>query len=159
MPALIDINFRDFDWHRTPAGDLAPVEGIDAFRQLLIRWLLTEPAEEIPGITDEEIERRRLYATPEGRASAYDPPDGESLLACIPWDPTWGAGIKRYLNLPITPALLLELKTRIASGLARLDGVRAVASIAVSALQDQITVAWSVQSDFGTIIDTTRINV
>lgn len=154
---LHDIEFRDFDWQVTAAGDLKPVEGLPSFRNLIIRWLLTEPADVVPGITQEEIEVRRLYETPEGRASAYDPPDGDRQRACIPWDPTWGAGIKRYLSLPITPALLGELSTRIRSGLSRLDGVAEVLSVAVSGLGSQVTVAWKVATEFGTLEDSTII--
>lgn len=151
MTNLHDIAFKEFNWQITPGGDLVWVEKISSFRDLLMRWLLTSPAEEIPGIKDEEVELRRLYENAEERDSEYDPPAGQRMNACLPWEPTWGAGIKRFQNLPITRALIVEMQSHIRAGLTTLDGVVEVISVSVSAVGSQLTIALQLRTDFGTL--------
>ncbi|MCC6546211.1 hypothetical protein IT570_03495 [Candidatus Sumerlaeota bacterium] len=157
MTKLHDIAFKEFDWQIAPGGDLAWVEELASFRDLLLRWLLTSPAEEVPGITDEEMELRRLYKTDDDRASEYDPPAGDRMNACLPWAPTWGAGIKRFQNLPITRALVVELQNHIRAGLATLEGVVEVISVSVSAVGEQLTIALQLRTEFGTLTATYQI--
>jgi len=154
---LTDLQFAGFGWRISGNGDLALTDGLDSFRALVYRWLLTEPAVPNPAHTDEEVETRRAFATAAARASAYDPPAGERLTACLPWDPSWGAGIKRFLNLPITAPRLRELETRIRAGLTRLEGVTRVESLRLSATGSQITVAWRINTALGQIADQTLI--
>lgn len=149
MSLLRDIKFTQFNWERLPNGDLAAVQELDSFRDLLIRWLLTTPAETIIGQTNEEIEVRRLHLDEQARASAYDPPRGEMQLACMPWEPTWGAGIKRYQNLPMTKALVVEVQGHIRAGISRLEGVEEVISLGVSAIGHQLTISARLRTEFG----------
>lgn len=155
---LRDLQFKAFDFHIAPNGDFPLVDDIESFRGLVYRWLLTQPAIPSPELGDEEIETRRAYQDPEQRSLAYDPPDAHGLLACLPWDPAWGAGIKRFLNRPVTPQTLQELETRIRAGLALLQGVTRVESLSLSAANDHVTVQWSVKTTLGTVADTTLIS-
>ncbi|MBI1291825.1 hypothetical protein GC173_11365 [bacterium] len=154
-----DIRFTRFDWHRGPDGDLGRVDDLAAMREIINRWLLTEPATDGPELVASEVEDRRAYASAEERAAEYSAPGGAKLLACLPWAPTWGAGIKRYLGRQITTALTMELRARVRSGLAKLDGVTRVVAVEVSSSDSSLAISWRVQTAFGAIGDLTRIEV
>lgn len=158
MNQLRDIQFDEFDWATDPTGDLALVETLESFRGLVNRWLLTSPAEDPDGLTDEETEIRRAYADETARGIEYDEPDGDRLAGCIPWDPTWGLGVKRYCGRPITPALVAEVTTAVRNGLARLQGVRRVVNAAVSGTIDTLQIGWAVESDWGIVGDSVAVD-
>lgn len=141
----MDIEFGGFDWELEGSGDLAVVTPAEGFRGLIARWLLTEP-NRVGGLGDEEMERRQRE-------------DGERLHGCLPWAPDFGAGIKRYLNQPVTEGFLGELRTRIRSGLGELEGVARVEGVEVSVLGSVVTVEWSIVTDFGPLSGRDRLEV
>jgi hypothetical protein len=143
MAIVRDIDFSGLRWPFEVTGDMGTVADRQAFRQLVLRWLLTEPAG--AGETEEETETRRRYQTGEERASGYHAPAGERMLACLPWSPAWGAGIKRFLNVPGGATLATTVETRVRSGLGRLPGVQRVLVVRASLAGSVLTVAWSVE--------------
>ncbi|HLP67134.1 MAG TPA: hypothetical protein VK181_06395 [Rhizobium sp.] len=157
QPALRDIAFPAFTWRFRADGDLGEIEGLASIRDLIVRWLLTEPAPDVSGLDDEEVEKRRAHQSADARRSSYAEPEGEGLTACIPWDPTFGAGIKSFASAPVTAAFLAELETRVRAGLSRLQGVRRVLDVRVSSIGGEVTVYWQVETDFGTAEETTPI--
>jgi hypothetical protein len=154
-----DIRFNEFDWHRGPDADLGRVEDLAALREVINRWLLTEPSADPPDLLASEVEGRRAFASAGERVAEYSLPNGEPLLACLPWAPNWGAGIKRYLGSQINAALVMDLRARVRSGLAKLDGVRRVGAVEVSAGEGVLSVSWRVETAFGSIGDLVRIEV
>lgn len=158
MALLRDLHFSAFDWKRAPHGDLARVEGLDSLRALIIRWLLTMPAADPDFLNVEERELRQRYRTAEARKAGYATPDGERLAGCLPWDPTWGAGIKAFLAAPMVPATLEAVRGRVRDGLARLEGVTAVKEVRVSsAVEGTMLVAWRVTTTLGELSDRTTV--
>ncbi len=158
MQRLRDVDWNEFNWPVNLAGDLDTIEGGESFRGLVNRWLLTMPSEDMTGLTDEEIEQRRRFADQAARDSDYDIPEGDRMTACLPWDPAWGLGVKRFIGRAMTPEALAEIETRVRTGLPRLQGVRRVASVVVSALGDILRIAWSIESDWGPASDILEIN-
>ena len=157
-----DIDFHNLDISTTPNGDLRTVTGVEVIRQMIYRWLLSMPIEDTTEINAEEIEPRAVYPTPAARQADYNSPvqthGRASLLATLPWDTTWGLGIKQYLNQPITNELLQELQTRVTIGLIKLDGITRVNQVTVSALSSQLTIYWDVETTEGKITDYTAIH-
>jgi hypothetical protein len=154
-----DIRFSGFDWRIRPDGELGRVENLEAFRDLIVRWLLTEPAQEGAGYLEEEVETRYGYANREERERSYDAPAADRLNGCLAWAPDWGAGIKRFVGRPVVGGMLEELRLRIRDGLVGLEGVRSVELVDVSAMEGRVTVSWRVETIYGRIAELTRIEV
>lgn len=153
-----DVAFGSFSWQISGSGDLARVEGLAAFRELVVRWLLTEPSADLDGLVEEEVGHRRLYESAAARSSSYAAPAGERLGACLPWDPAWGAGIKSFLGAPLTADTLARVRTRVAQGLAQLEGVVEVLSVRVSSsAEGRLVVAWQVRTELGTTGESTTV--
>lgn len=161
MQRLNDIDFQNFDWTLGLDADLAMISRGKSFRALIHRWLLTEPAQDPVGITSEEIERRQLHVDSPARRSGYAAPSGTRLTACFPGDPSWGAGIKRYLSAPMTDATLAEVRNLIRDGLARLDGVipRPAPDVDCSVSGRTLTVLWKINTETGIVSDETEIGL
>lgn len=157
---LTDIDFKEFDWNPGPNGDFRKVDQLSSIRGLIVRWLLTEPSTSLDGLVHEESEMRRKYSDAESRRLRYNPPRGQAMRACLPWDTSWGAGIKRYLAAPITPATLAEVEMRVRVGLKRLQGVRSVDDVQVSGnSQGRLVVLWRVRTEFGLVEEQTVIRI
>ncbi len=157
MNELVDIDFGNCDWSIDGNGDLRLATGAEAFRGVVNRWLLTTPATDEPGLTAGEIEGRKRHVDQAARDLEYDAPGGAALMACLPWDPTWGLGIKRYIGRTLTDDALAEIETRARIGLAGLEGVRSVDQVTASAVGDELRLAWAVTTTYGAISDTLRI--
>lgn len=156
MNGLGDLAFPRFNW-RVRDHDLAVTDGRESMLGIIYRWLLTEPANDPFGLSDEEVETRSSYASTAERDAAYHPPTAR-LPACLPWDPAWGAGIKAYLSRPMNQALIAEVTARIRNGLVQLDGIQRVERVTVSGSPSTLVVDFRVRTRYGLLEDTLLIS-
>lgn len=148
MTGLGDIAFPRFTWQILD-NDLAAADGRDSMLGIIYRWLLTEPASDPFGSSDEEVETRAAYSSSDERTAAYEAPSSKRLPACLPWDPTWGAGIKSYLSRPMNAALIAEVKARVRDGIGQLDGVQRVEFVNVSGSPSTLVIEFRIRTRYG----------